>query len=98
LFRRLSIISITPSEYSILYFFLSGKITFEFYIFEKRVFLFLLKKGVSPISISYMIIPRAHQSADLSCPVSEIISGARYSGVPQNVFAYCLSSSIFASP
>lgn len=31
-------------------------------------------------------VPSAHQSTPLPCPLFSSISGARYSGVPQNVF------------
>ena len=30
-------------------------------------------------------VPRAHQSAPRPCPLLEMISGARYSGVPHSV-------------
>jgi len=38
----------------------------------------------------------AHQSTPLLCPLDWMISGARYSGVPQSV--YVRSSTIFANP
>ncbi len=44
------------------------------------------------------MIPRAHQSTDLSCPYWATISGARYSGVPQKVEASSSSLRILARP
>jgi hypothetical protein len=38
------------------------------------------------IGTSKTRVPRAHQSTPLPCPLFSRISGAKYSGVPQNVF------------
>ncbi len=46
----------------------------------------------------YNKIPNDHQSQDLLCPSPVIISGAKYSGVPQNDIAFSLSFNIFAIP
>jgi hypothetical protein len=43
-----------------------------------------------------MRTPRAHQSTDLPWPLDWMISGARYSGVPQRV--QVRSSTILAKP
>jgi len=34
-----------------------------------------------------MSTPKLHQSAEKVCPSDEIISGAKYSGVPQKLYA-----------
>jgi len=57
--------------------------------------IFLIKK-MKPASISYMRIPKVHQSTGFPCPLFNKISGARYSGVPQRV--YVLPSKYFANP
>ena len=41
-----------------------------------------------PHIISYKRIPRDHQSTFLSYPLPLIISGARYSGVPQKELVF----------
>jgi len=43
----------------------------------------LWKKGVTPKSISYIIMPRDQQSTVCEWPTLAIISGDRYSVVPQ---------------
>ena len=43
-------------------------------------------KGGLPIIISYKNIPKAYQSTEWLYPLLYIISGAIYSGVPQNVY------------
>ena len=43
------------------------------------------EKGVYPCSSSYRSTPSAHQSTGAPWGMCEIISGARYSGVPQRV-------------
>ena len=43
------------------------------------------------MSISYKIEPKDHQSTAWPCPFPSIISGAKYSGVPQNDLALLLS-------
>ena len=53
-----------------------------------------LSNSLKDVGTSYSIavltsktkVPRAHQSTPLPCPLFSRISGARYSGVPQNVF------------
>ena len=47
-------------------------------------------KGGTPMSISYSRHPPAHQSTPLPCPLLRIVSGARYSGVPQSVQVWSL--------
>ena len=44
-----------------------------------------------PVNISYKIEPKLHQSTACPCPLPSIISGAKYSGVPQNDLALLLS-------
>ena len=44
-----------------------------------------------PVNISYRIEPKLHQSTACPCPFASIISGAKYSGVPQNDLALVLS-------
>ena len=46
-----------------------------------------------PLSSSKIRIPIDHRSTDMSWPLFRIISGATYSGVPQNV--HVLESPIF---
>jgi hypothetical protein len=45
-------------------------------------------------AISYIITPNAHQSTALLYPLDKIISGARYSGVPQRVQVRSLTLNI----
>ena len=42
-------------------------------------------KGSIPAFISYIKMPKVHQSTGLPCPWLSKISGAKYSGVPQSV-------------
>lgn len=53
-------------------------------MFAKVEFRFLPLKGVVPYSISYIRIPRVHQSTALVWPQPLITSGAIYSSVPTN--------------
>lgn len=46
----------------------------------------MLLTSTHPTSISYTRIPNAHQSTSRPCPLPCIISGAKYSGVPHNVY------------
>ena len=49
-----------------------------------------------PTNISYIIIPKVHQSTPLPWPTLVKTSGAKYSGVPQSVNV--LLSTTFANP
>lgn len=58
------------------------------HIFSNMDYLSSSKNGVIPTTISYKTAPKLHQSQVLSCPfLSLTISGARYSGVPQQLWA-----------
>jgi hypothetical protein len=46
--------------------------------------LFSFIKGGVPTDISYVRTPRVHQSTATPWPFLSMISGAKYSGVPQN--------------
>jgi hypothetical protein len=52
---------------------------------SKSSFWFAPSKGGLPVSNSNIKTPMFQISSDLSCPLYLIISGARYSGVPQYV-------------
>lgn len=56
------------------------------------------KNGGLPTNISYIKIPKDHQSTSKLCPFYLIISGAKYSGVPtkENVFSPYFKN--FANP
>ncbi len=56
-------------------------------MFLNKIFLFSLKKGGYPVTISYIILPNVHQSAGFPCPFYCNISGAKYSGVPHKDLA-----------
>jgi hypothetical protein len=62
----------------------SGKGTSSLNIFANVAFRFLPLKGVVPNSISYIRIPKVHQSTALVWPLPLITSGAMYSSVPTN--------------
>ena len=62
----------------------SGKGTSSLNMFANVAFRFLPLKGVVPNSISYMRMPKVHQSAALVWPLPRITSGAMYSSVPTN--------------
>lgn len=42
-------------------------------------------KGGRPVAISYIKIPRVHQSTENPWPFMSRISGAKYSAVPQKL-------------
>ena len=54
-------------------------------------------QGGKPVNISYTNIPNDHQSTAVPCPFGsrETISGAKYSGVPQNENVRMLETSFF---
>lgn len=54
--------------------------------------------GALPEIISYNNTPKLHTSTFSSCPLPKIISGDKYSGVPQNVFLIIPSGSSLAHP
>jgi len=62
-----------------------------------KLFMFSEQKACLPVSISNRIHPKLHQSTSFEYAHAHTISGARYSGVPANVFALSVSST-FASP
>ena len=62
-----------------------GKRSLPFRMFLKMSIGSLPMKGGWPTNISYMMIPSAHQSTPVPCPVRSTISGAMYSAVPQKV-------------
>jgi hypothetical protein len=45
----------------------------------------LFMKGGRPVAISYIKMPRVHQSTENPCPFMSSISGAKYSAVPQKL-------------
>ena len=55
-------------------------------------------KTYVPVSSSYIRIPRDQKSTDLSWPLLRMISGATYSGVPQNVQVLQPGSSLLENP
>ena len=55
-------------------------------------------KGQKPTIISYVKIPKVHQSTGKPCPVLSKISGAKYSGVPHTENAYSFYYRTFAIP
>jgi hypothetical protein len=64
----------------------SGNGTSSLRMLAKVALRFLPLKGVVPYSISYIKMPRVHQSTALVCPQPLITSGAMYSSVPTNEF------------
>lgn len=64
----------------------SGNGTSSRKIFANVAFRFLPLNGVVPNSISYIKMPRVHQSTALVCPQPLITSGAMYSSVPTKEF------------
>ncbi len=64
----------------------SGKGTSSRRMLAKVALRFLPLNGVVPKSISYIRMPRVHQSTALVCPQPLITSGAMYSSVPTNEF------------
>lgn len=85
-----------------------GKLTHIRFTFEQSGFLYTIdskssilfsdRKGGNPVTISWMRQPRHHQSTSVPCPSFFMISGARYSGVPQIEVAASSCLSIFESP
>ena len=51
-----------------------------------------------PVRSSYMSTPSDQKSTDLSCPLLRMISGATYSGVPQNVHVFRPESMCLEKP
>lgn len=90
--------SFAKGETSIPCFCGSGKLTWLSFIKKYIRCLFLWKNGGTPTSISYNKMPSAHQSTVWSCPLPMIISGERYSAVPQKELASSVFEAIFASP
>lgn len=72
------------------FFFLLSKQTRNSFIFCRRLYL--------PLSSSNTSIPRDQQSAELSWPLFRMISGATYSGVPQNVQVFLPKPTFLAKP
>jgi hypothetical protein len=64
----------------------SGNGTSSLRILANVALRFLPLKGVVPYNISYINIPRVHQSTALVCPQPLMTSGAMYSSVPTNEF------------
>src|SRR2546421_1056863 len=62
----------------------SGKGTSSLKMFANVALRFFPLKGVVPNSISYIRIPRVHQSTALVWPLPLMTSGAMYSSVPTN--------------
>lgn len=62
----------------------SGKGTSSRRMLANVALRFLPLKGVVPYNISYINIPRVHQSTALVCPQPLMTSGAMYSSVPTN--------------
>jgi hypothetical protein len=55
-------------------------------------------KGGLPVTISYIKIPKVHQSTLKPWPFISRISGAKYSAVPQNDFVVWFGYKNLASP
>src|SRR3954451_6626416 len=75
----------------------SGKGTSSRRILAKVALRFFPLKGVVPYSISYIKIPKVHQSTALVCPHPLMTSGAMYSSVPTNEFVRKLFMQDFVS-
>jgi hypothetical protein len=54
--------------------------------------------GGLPIKISYKKIPKAYQSTEWQYPLFCTISGAIYSGVPQNVYVLSQGFNFLINP
>ena len=67
------------------------KVTSSFNIFYIKISGFWFIKGGTPEDISNNKIPKDHKSTDLSCPSFKIISGDKYSGVPNKVWEISFS-------
>lgn len=63
----------------------SGKIIFAVLIRMPSRWWLLFMKGGRPVAISYIKMPRVHQSTENPCPFMSSISGAKYSAVPQKL-------------
>lgn len=55
-------------------------------------------KSYLPVSSSYISIPSDQKSDEISCPLFRMISGATYSGVPQNVHVFLPNPTFLAKP
>lgn len=55
-------------------------------------------KSYLPVSSSYISIPKDQKSDEISCPLLRMISGATYSGVPQNVHVFLPNPTFLAKP
>jgi hypothetical protein len=51
-----------------------------------------------PVSSSNIRMPRDQKSEEISCPLLRMISGATYSGVPQNVQVFLPKPIFLAKP
>lgn len=76
----------------------SVKLGFLKTIISKSQFLLGLSKGGYPRTIQQIRQPRHHQSTSIPCPFLRIISGAKYSDVPQIESAFYSFARIFDSP
>ena len=77
---------------------LLGHLIRWFIMLSNKIDWFAPSKGGLPVSSSNNKTPRFQMSRLLSCPLCLIISGARYSGVPQYVYLLVSSLKKFDQP